>query len=224
MSALPDRLPVNEIFQSIQGEARHAGAPSVFIRLQGCAVGCPWCDTKHTWALAPENEIALAAMRGKIEDAATFAWAGVDELVAIVGDYPARHVVITGGEPCDYDLSEFTAKLLAMGRSVQIETSGTSPVRVAPGVWVTVSPKLDMPGGLAVRDDAMARADEWKLPVGKQADIDRALALIGDRPRPAEIWLQPLSRNSKATELCIAEATRLGFKVSVQIHQFLGLR
>jgi len=218
------RLPVNEIFQSIQGEARWAGTPSVFIRLQGCAVGCPWCDTRHTWTLAAGDEISVAAMLTKTRDAATFARLGADELVALVAAFQARHVVITGGEPCERDLTELTEKLIALGRGVQIETSGTEAVRVAAGTWVTVSPKFDMPGGRRVRDDALARADEWKIPVGKQADIDAALAALADRPRPREIWLQPLSRNPKATELCIAGATRLDFRVSVQIHQFLGLR
>lgn len=217
-------LPVNEIFQSIQGEARWAGTPSVFIRLQGCAVGCPWCDTKHTWALDPRDEISVAAMRVKEADASTYARMSVADLTSVVEGFQARHVVITGGEPCDYDLRAFTEAVLASGRTVQIETSGTARVRAAGGVWVTVSPKLDMPGGLLVRDDALTRADEWKIPVGKQADVDRALAFLEGKPRPAEIWLQPLSRNPKATELCIAEATRLGFKVSVQIHAFLGLR
>ena len=218
------RLPVNEIFQSIQGEARWAGTPSVFIRLQGCAVGCPWCDTKHTWTLDPAGEISGAAMRAKEADAPTYARMTTAELVAIVENFQARHVVVTGGEPCDYDLRDLAQALLATGRSVQIETSGTAPIRAAQDVWVTLSPKFDMPGGLAVRDDALARADEWKIPVGKQSDVDRALALLEGKPRPSEVWLQPLSRNAKATELCIAEATRLGFKVSVQIHAFLGLR
>ncbi len=217
-------LPVNEIFQSIQGEARWAGTPSVFIRLQGCAVGCPWCDTRHTWTLDAGDEIPVAAMRAKTRDATTHARLDVADLLAIGESHQARHVVITGGEPCAHDLTELTEKLIAGGRGVQIETSGTEPVRVGAGAWVTVSPKLDMPGGFKVRDDAMARADEWKIPVGKQADIDAALAFLAERPRPAEVWLQPLSRSPKATELCIAEATRLGFKVSVQIHQFLGVR
>lgn len=218
------RLPVNEIFQSIQGEARWAGTPSVFIRLQGCAVGCPWCDTKHTWTLNAPDEISSAAMRAKQADAPTYARLTTAELVAIVESFQARHVVVTGGEPCDYDLRDFTRALLATGRSVQIETSGTAPIRAEQHVWVTLSPKFDMPGGLSVLDNALARADEWKIPVGKQGDVDRALALLDGKPRPPEVWLQPLSRNAKATELCIAEATRLGFKVSVQIHAFLGLR
>ena len=42
-------LKINEIFDTIQGEAYFTGTPATFIRLQGCPVGCAWCDTKHTW-------------------------------------------------------------------------------------------------------------------------------------------------------------------------------
>ena len=45
------RLKINEMFETIQGEGVKTGVPSVFVRLQGCPVGCPWCDTKHTWTL-----------------------------------------------------------------------------------------------------------------------------------------------------------------------------
>ena len=45
--------PVNEVFQSIQGEATHTGTPSIFVRLQGCHIGCAFCDTKHTCLFNP---------------------------------------------------------------------------------------------------------------------------------------------------------------------------
>src|SRR4051794_25490444 len=62
---MSETFAVNEVFESIQGEARHAGTPSVFVRLQGCAVGCPWCDTKHTWAADPDQEVSPEAMLAK---------------------------------------------------------------------------------------------------------------------------------------------------------------
>ena len=42
-------LPVVETFHSLQGEGHHSGRSAFFIRLAGCNVGCPWCDTKHSW-------------------------------------------------------------------------------------------------------------------------------------------------------------------------------
>ena len=221
---MSETFAVNEVFESIQGEARHAGTPSVFVRLQGCAVGCPWCDTKHTWAVDPAQEVGLEQMLAKEADAATFARMSQAHLLSVVGRFNARHVVITGGEPCSYDLRSLTENLTRVGRSVQIETSGTQPVRVAPETWVTVSPKLGMPGGFAVLEEALARANEIKLPIGKMADVDRLTALIAGRITTDEIWLQPLSRSQKATELCLSQAIERNWRLSVQVHQFRGVR
>ena len=53
-----NQYPVNEIFQSIQGEGYFTGVPAIFVRLQGCPVGCAWCDTQHTWELAADKQVA----------------------------------------------------------------------------------------------------------------------------------------------------------------------
>ena len=49
-------LRINEVFPTIQGEATYTGTPATFIRLQGCPVGCSWCDTKHTWPIGLERK------------------------------------------------------------------------------------------------------------------------------------------------------------------------
>lgn len=221
-------LAVNEVFDTIQGEAAHTGTPATFVRLQGCAVGCPWCDTKHTWAVDQDQIIDTAAMLAKVDDAPTFATMTADELVDVVAARPPRAVVITGGEPCVSDLVQLTAGLFAKKRLVQVETSGTQPVRVAPSAWVTLSPKVGMPGGFRVLPEAVRRADEIKWPVGKPADVDALLAFLREHKSAAgydqPVWLQPLSRSPKATALCVEAATRHGFRVSIQVHAFIGVR
>ncbi len=195
--------PVNEIFTSLQGEAFFTGTPVVFIRLQGCPVGCGWCDTKHTWDV-PANHPRLT----------------VDEIMTTIGQFPARHAVISGGEPCLYDLNPLAGRLLAAGYRVQIETSGVYPIQAPIEVWVTVSPKIEMPGGTC-RADSLARADEIKMPVGKRRDIDTLLGLPIPEGKP--IWVQPLSENPTATRLCIDAAARHGWRVSFQVHKLVGL-
>ena len=59
-------LPVVETFHSLQGEGHHSGRSAFFIRLAGCSVGCPWCDTKHSWPANHHppmavNDLAAAA-------------------------------------------------------------------------------------------------------------------------------------------------------------------
>ena len=46
--SLGKALPVAEDFYSVQGEGLNAGVPAYFIRLAGCDVRCPWCDTKES--------------------------------------------------------------------------------------------------------------------------------------------------------------------------------
>lgn len=223
---IPDPLPVNEIFETFQGEAAFTGTPAIFIRLQGCDVGCPWCDTKHTWALDPVNEISAERMLGKLEDAPSFARMTTTALVIECCGMPSRHVVITGGEPARYDLTELSGALIDSGMAVQLETSGTQPIRIDERAWVTVSPKLGMPGGFGVLPEAMRRADEIKFPVGKPVDLDTLQALLahGDHRPSVQVWLQPLSQNKRATELCMIAARNRGWRVSLQTHKFLGVR
>ena len=222
-------LPINEVFETVQGEAHWTGQPSVFVRLQGCDVGCPWCDTKNTWSFEEANEVSLSKMLGKPDDDETYATVGTDTLIALIKKFRAKHVVITGGEPCKHDLVPLTTRLIEQeGYTVQIETSGTEPIRCHCGTWVTVSPKFNMPGGKEVLLEMLNRADEIKMPVGKPADIARlshALAELAKRTsRKIPVWLQPLSTNSKATELCIQTATAMNWRLSVQTHKFIGVR
>lgn len=221
-------MRVNEIFNSIQGEGRFTGTPSVFVRLQGCDVGCPWCDTKHTW----DNGVAtpLQEMVAKAADSNAVAELDDGALASVVLARRERHVVLTGGEPCANDLANLCAELEAAGRRVQIETSGTYPVRCSDDAWVTVSPKINMPGRRALVTQAVLRADEIKMPIGKQDDVDRLLSMMslyfpdGSSARTPPVYLQPLSLSKSATRLCMDAAAANGWNVSIQVHKLIGVR
>lgn len=229
--ALTAKLPVNEIFATIQGEATFTGTPSMFVRLQGCDVGCPWCDTKHTWPINPTEDVPIATMLAKTGDSQQYAGMSVAQIVEVCKKGP-RHIVITGGEPFMHNLSELSKALIADGHSVQVETSGTELPFAHNDTFVTVSPKIDMPGKRNVLMAALERANEIKMPVGKPADIEKLLSLLnkhaGVRERAINgrvtIWLQPISQSKKATELCVASATKYGWRVSIQTHKLLGVR
>ena len=68
---------INEIFYSLQGEGFHTGTPAVFVRFSGCNLKCSFCDTNHE-----EGQ-----------------WMSDEEIIRKVVCYPARMVVLTGGEP-----------------------------------------------------------------------------------------------------------------------------
>ena len=220
------KYPVNDIYTCIQGEGVQSGVAMVLLRLHGCAVGCPWCDTKETWEfnrnLVQQNIADVLGANG------CYTWS---ESQAIADYIKAEHpgpnwVLVTGGEPAQYDLRALVTALHANGYKVALETSGTENGHLgAPFDWVCVSPKMDMPGGKKVLDEVFPSADEIKQVVGKTADItqfDNLLNRVKLKPS-ATICLQPISQSQKATKLCIDTVQERGWRLSIQTHKYLGV-
>ncbi|KDM92322.1 7-carboxy-7-deazaguanine synthase QueE [Photobacterium galatheae] len=218
---------INEIFETIQGEGVFTGVPAIFVRLQVCPVGCAWCDTKQTWSAEPQDEVNVQTMIAKKEDTPT--WTALDAagVVQVLNDqgYTARHVVITGGEPCLYDLRPLTEQLEAHGFRCQIETSGTYEVLATEATWVTVSPKINMKGKLPVLTAALERANEIKHPVGTQKDIEQLDSLLAgvNLKKDVTIALQPISQKPRATALCIQTCIARNWRLSIQTHKYLSI-
>jgi len=217
---------VNEVFETIQGEGSFTGIAAIFLRLQGCPVGCSWCDTKHTWEIKDELRQPLGDI--VIKNAETEHWANVTpaELLALFKHegYQAKHVVITGGEPCMYDLTPLCTLLHNHGYSTQIETSGTFTIQAPEQTWVTVSPKVNMAGGYKVLQSALDRANEIKHPVAMEKHVDDLLQLLQQTDTSAKlIYLQPISQQRRATELAIAMCKKHNWRLSVQVHKYLGI-
>jgi len=221
------RYKLNEIFETIQGEGIYTGVPSVFVRLQVCPVGCAWCDTKQTWEAKSEFKRILSDIIIKQRDSPTWTDVSAFDIVSAYQNngFQARHIVITGGEPCIYDLSELTEAFEAIGCQCQIETSGTSEILSSPSAWVTVSPKIAMKSKLPVLNQALMRANEIKHPVGTEKDIEQLDDLLsGVKLRSdVEIALQPISQKSRATELCIDTCIKRNWRLSIQTHKYLNI-
>jgi 7-carboxy-7-deazaguanine synthase len=222
-----EMLKINEIFETIQGEGVFTGVPSVFIRLQGCPVGCPWCDTKHTWEVNLEDNVSMSQLLAKQEDSANWTQLETTEITNLLKaqNYSAKHIVITGGEPCMYDLQDLTEFLNSEGYSTQIETSGTYEINCSDATWVTVSPKINMPGGYDIKAQAMQRANEIKHPIAMQKHIEELLQLMSDFPPSddVQIALQPISQIPRATELAIKTCIQRNWRLSLQTHKYLGI-
>ena len=217
-------LKINEIFDTIQGEAYFTGTPATFIRLQGCPVGCNWCDTKHTWNEGVEKlKIEIDEMLHKTKDSPKWSEVSEKQIVKIVKKLKPRHFVITGGEPCSQDIFELTRLLASVG-TVQVETSGTHTVNVYHKTWVTVSPKVDMLGGLEVLNSALLRANELKMPINGLNDVKNLQKLVKKLNYGQLVWLQPVSQEPKNTELCVEAAKNNNWRVSIQTHKYLGVR
>lgn len=200
-------LRLAEIFYSLQGEGYHAGTPAVFVRGAGCNLACDFCDTDFSLKekLTPED------------------------VAARIAEYPAKFVVLTGGDPTiqPEGFRALTALLHERGYYVTMETNGTSPDTL--GVdWVTVSPKLSQGGAWTLR-----RGDELKLVYEGQD-----LASYEDSEF-SHYFLQPKeirtgrfgagTRDEAATRAEWAKTIDAAlanprWKLSFQLHKELGLR
>jgi 7-carboxy-7-deazaguanine synthase len=211
-------MQVTEVFYSIQGEGVTAGLPAVFVRLQGCTVGCSWCDTKYSWD--PEAGSAV----------------DLDALVEEVSAYPCRRAVVTGGEPLESPSFALLLKALGVqGFTIEVETSGTvpPPPSVDRSVQWNVSLKLagsDVDEARRLKPDAirafLARDAWWKFVVTSDADVAEVLQLAERFALPrARILLQPeavhredlLERSRWVVEACKLH----GFAFSPRLHVLL---
>ena len=153
--------------------------------------------------------------------------ASLDELVNLILERWPRIplVVITGGEPAEQPIRPLTERLIAAGKRVSLETSGFLEIDVAPETFVTVSPKITVPGG-RVLDSALERADEVKMVIGDESDLAALDAITDKIPASTPISLQPLSMEDSAASLCFRTAVERGgrYRVSVQLHKVLRVR
>ncbi len=161
-----DRLKLTEIFLSLQGEARDAGWPTVFVRLTGCPLRCHYCDT------------AYAFHGGN--------WWDIDAILAEVASHGARHVCVTGGEPlAQKRCLSLLAKLCDAGYSVSLETSGAIDIA---GVDQRVSRVLDIKtpdSGEVERNlwdnlPLLTPRDQVKFVICSRADFDWARGVLAE--------------------------------------------
>lgn len=212
--------PINNIYPCIQGEGCQTGLPMVMLRLQGCDVGCSFCDTKETWEKNPELE------RSSIQDVlGTNSYytekIQTEILVYIKQNHPnIKWVLVSGGEPAHYYLEPLVNVLHDGGLKVAIETSGTKQEILETAFdWVCVSPKK------GVLPETLSVADEIKYVVGKQDDVDQLDKLLSKSTlkQGCQICLQPISQSRRATELCIQTVQARNWRLSIQIHKYLNI-
>jgi len=220
------KYKINELFETIQGEGAFTGQPSIFIRLQGCPVACSWCDTKHTWDINLEDEINSSAMLNKNEESQAWSALSINDIINVFKEqgFQAKHVVITGGEPAMVDLIPLCLALEETGYSCQLETSGTFELHVSDNCWVTVSPKINMKGGYKILNSAMLRANEIKHPVATEQHVDDLKSLLQEHNIiNTQVYLQPISQKERATTLAIKTCIENNWRLSVQVHKYLGI-
>jgi len=162
---------ISEIFWSFQGEGLRSGEPSIFIRLAGCDLKCPYCDTKYSW----DKGVSM----------------NLDDVMKSVNDlrknYPVSQIVITGGEPLEQNITELVYALKSENYFISLETNGLhfQDLRVE---WISVSPK-DI-SDYFIHPELCKRMNEVKLLVNDSFNID-VLSRIRTIRDDFIIYLQP---------------------------------
>lgn len=175
-------MKINEIFYSLQGEGRNAGRAAVFIRLSGCNLKCPFCDTQHqSGYFMSEREVLK-----KVLDCFMAEHCGMAK-----SEMPI--VVLTGGEPTIQDCYNLIALLHSEGFGVAIETNGTrNPTWLKEVDFITLSPKFAY-----VQDQnaeiRLKRCDELKVVYKPGLDLSRY-----DNIKAKYRYLQPCDTGDKA--------------------------
>jgi len=233
----PETLSVHSMFYTIQGEGPFSGHPAYFVRLAGCNLQCPQCDTEYTQGRA---DWAIAAIVSKVRS-----------------DAPkhCKLVVLTGGEPFRQDLTLLIPALCNEGYTVQIETNGSlgpsedffreNRHRLAGGTLAIIcSPKaggvnqiiqdmlyFQLIGGYKYLIDTNVTCDEDGLPMQALAHPCAPRLwrpTLAGHFSPARIWLSPVDSGDKdINELNVLKATALamkhGYRLSLQIHKLIGV-
>lgn len=211
MTSTPtDRLRVNEIFYSIQGESTRAGRPCVFVRLTGCQMRCRWCDTEY------------AFYEG--------GWRTRDEILAEVAGHGCPLVEVTGGEPLlQPGCRPLLTALCDAGYEVLLETGGGLDIgHVDPRVRRIVDVKCPGSGEADSNHwpnlDRLTATDEVKFVLADEADYRWARDVIrrhrlGER---CEVLVSPVHGELSGEDLAAwILADRLPVRLQLQLHKAL---
>ena len=217
-------LETHHMFATIQGEGPFAGTPAVFIRLYGCNLRCPQCDTDYT-------SYQFQAMPQFF----------LDELAQMSS--PSKLVVISGGEPFRQNLTPLSKLLVDNGYTVQVETNGTllpSPgfeELVADGkAFVVCSPKA---GRLNKELAPLLCALKYVVHADSLDPKDGLPIKALDHPafpvvaRPPEdfsgvVYVQPIDvqdpqENSRHLEAAIRSCLKFGYTLCLQTHKIINV-
>ncbi len=190
---------VNEVFYSIQGEGKHTGMPAVFIRLAGCSMNCPFCDTKYAFQTGEEWDEA--------------------RLLGELQKYPCKTVVVTGGEPTEQDVPALFNALKNAGCEIHLETNGAHDADVSRADFVCVSPKK------YVSPKMLQKADVIKIVVGQDTDLEDLKSYYAYENAKTQIYLQPESNKQENIDLCVKLLkNHPTARLSLQTHKMANFR
>ena len=212
-----------QIFETVQGEGAFLGAPAFFIRLQGCSVGCYFCDEKESWKHDKNfQEFSSEEIIIKLKEM----------------NHQLKRVVITGGEPTEQDLSDLISKLVKEGYRVHIETAATGEFTEAlfksyednegteQRAWITCSPKELYSKKLA-HENVWNECAELKFVVSNEDSEKYIKDVILEKYRKSGLiyltpdWFDFDANKERVMKLVSVHPERL--RAGIQAHKYLEI-
>lgn len=221
----PNSLAVNSIFYTIQGEGPFAGTPAVFIRLAGCNLQCPACDTEYGLG----KVMSVSEILDEVDKA-------TPESIRV----RAPLIVITGGEPFRQNIKKLVAALLDRAYQVQIETNGTLFVDLE---WAFAHHNFNIvcsPKGSKVNAqlwphitalkyvlDADSQNPDDGLPILALGHGTAQVARWGPNWH-GEVYIQPVdvqdeNENKRHLKAAVESSLKFGYTLCLQVHKIIGV-
>jgi 7-carboxy-7-deazaguanine synthase len=209
-SAKVERLRVNEIFHSLQGEADAVGYPTVFIRLTGCPLRCQYCDTEYAFH--------------------TGEWYDLDSILQKTAAFGAAHVCVTGGEPlAQPNCLPLLKRLCDAGYKVSLETGGAmdiAPVdaRVARVVDVKTPGSREMARNRLENLAHLTEKDQIKFVICSREDYEWSKQFIREQALSSRCQILFSPSYQETSPATLAEwilADRLAVRFQLQLHKVL---
>lgn len=214
------RIPMVEIFETVEGEGTRAGFPTIFVRLFGCNLRCVWCDT--TYSYPPEEAETVLT---------------IEEIVRQVSSYRSTHLCLTGGEPLLYgDHSQALIHALAAIerlKDLHIETNGA--IDLAPFLEAISSPKVRYIMDYKLPDSGetdrmiisnlvnLREQDELKFVIGSERDFMAAQGVLQTYEIKALPLFSPVWETMPPVKLVelMLEHGLSGVKLNMQLHKII---
>jgi len=195
-------LPVMEEFYSLQGEGHNIGKAAYFLRIGGCDIGCSWCDVKESW------------------NAELHPLVSTDTIVKNILNCPAKAVVVTGGEPLQYNLDYLCLLLKDNYIQTFLETSGSFQVS-GEWDWICLSPKKKSPP----LDEVYSLASELKVIIHDESDFIWAEENAKKLTSETILLLQPeWSRRKEMLPLIVSYILNHPmWNISLQSHKYMNI-
>jgi 7-carboxy-7-deazaguanine synthase len=203
-------VSINEIFHSIQGEAKNSGKPTVFIRTAGCPFRCTYCDTEYAFTEGKQVKIS--------------------EIISKVKSYDSNYVTVTGGEPlAQTNIKVLLTSLLENLFKVSLETSGLVDICDVPqDVEIVMDIKTpsskENHKNIKSNLSLIKNNDILKFVIGNKSDYEWSKKYIIENNLTLfkNIYFSPVHENLELSE--IADwilRDRLNVTLQLQLHKYI---